>query len=633
MTLEEFVKEIEKYNPKADFKLISQAFNLAKVKHEGQKRVSGEEFINHPIQVARILIQLKADSATICAALLHDSLEDTTLSLDEIQKQFGEEIAELVEGVTKITDIDFESKEEYKAENLRKVLLATTKDVRVMLIKLADRLHNMRTLKYVRLDKQKRIAEETLHIFAPIAHKLGIHFMKGEFEDLALRYMHPDVYKKLSKRISEKREEREKKTLGFIETIKNKLKEHGIKGEIYGRAKYFHSIYQKMKKEDKTFNEIYDLIAIRIIVETIPDCYRALGLVHELWKPMPRRFKDYVSVPKANGYQSLHTSVMGSHGKILEIQIRTWDMHHMAEEGIAAHWRYKHTERDKKFDKKVAWLKQLLEWKRTADNAKDFVETLKIDLFENEIVVFTPNGDPISLPENSTPVDFAFEVHTNIGLHCSKAEVNNKLVTLDYILKSGDIVHIIMQKNAKPSRNWLTFVKTSKARSKIRSYLGIKVESDPKIIRQRQQHRMQLINMIEITGKKVPVKFSGCCNPDFKEPILAYYTKDGKITIHKKDCPNIHTLDQNKRVNVRWKEEPDKGIFKLRTTVVDRVGLLSDILNIISDTGINIDSINSKAKKDKISITFSMRVPTEVDMDEIIRRIKSIEDVIDVKRG
>ncbi|MCX8147580.1 MAG: RelA/SpoT family protein, partial [Candidatus Woesearchaeota archaeon] len=406
--IDDFINSILEYNPRADVKLIRKAYEFAEKAHKGHKRESGEPFFVHPVETARILMKLRADSATICAALLHDCVEEGCTTLDNIKREFGEEVAMLVEGVTKITGVQFESKEEYKAENLRKMLLATAKDIRVMLIKLADRLHNMRTLKYFREDKQKRIAKETLEIYAPIAHKLGMNSIKGELEDLSLKYLDPEAYQMLRKKIASKRKEREEKTKEFIRQIKNALKERGIEATVEGRAKYFYSIYQKMKKENKDFNEIYDLIAIRIITNTIPECYAALGIVHELFTPIPGKFKDYISIPKPNGYQSLHTSVIGGHGKIIEVQIRTWEMHHIAEEGVAAHWRYKGEEKDKKFDRRIRWLRQLLDWKMESSPAREFIENLKIDLFGNEIIVFTPKGDPISLPEGSTPVDFAY---------------------------------------------------------------------------------------------------------------------------------------------------------------------------------------------------------------------------------
>lgn len=624
-----FEQEALKANPKADMKLVKKAFDFARKSHEGQKRESGEDYIIHPLETARILIELNADSATIAAALLHDCAEDAHVPVDLIKKDFGEEVGSLVEGVTKITGVRFETKDEYTAENLRKVLLATAKDIRVMLIKLADRLHNMRTIRYFREDKQKRIAKETLDIYAPIAHKLGIRSIKGELEDLALKAIDPEAYQFLRKKIAEKREEREKKTDEFIDIIKKSLNERGISAKVEGRAKYFYSIYEKMKKEHKEFNEIYDLIAIRIVTETVPECYAALGIVHELWKPVPGKFKDYISVPKENGYQSLHTSVVGSHGKILEIQIRTRDMHNVAEYGIAAHWRYKGTERDKRFDRKISWIKQLLDWKQDSKSLAEFIDTLKVDLFENEIVVFTPKGDPISLPENSTPVDFAYAVHTNIGNQCSKAMVNRKIVPLDSILKSGDIVEIIMQKNAKPSRGWLSFVKTSKARSKIKGILGIKtIEAEKK----DEEEEPELVEWVEMLGKKAPVRMSRCCSPKYGEPIIAFKTSEGKVAVHKKDCIHIESFDKNKAIAVKWKEKEEKGAVKLRLVVLDRVGLLAEVLNIMAKARINVSSIYTRSKKNRVVITLKLAVPQDSDVNHLMAMMKSVKDVLDVKK-
>jgi len=379
MPLGEFLAQIKAYNPKANLELIEKAYKYSKEKHKNQKRASGEEYFIHPLGVVKILIEMKADSATICSGLLHDVVEDTGVSLATIREEFGDVIASIVEGLTKMDKVHFESAEDYTAENLRKVLLASTKDIRVMLIKLADRLHNMWTLKYLSEEKQKRIAEETMNIYAPIANKLGIRAIKGELEDACLKVLQPEVYNSLKKKIVAKRDEREKRTEHLIGFIKDGLESKNVKATVLGRAKYFYSIYKKMLREDKDFNEIYDLIAIRIIVKQIPDCYSALGLVHELWKPMPGRFKDYISVPKANGYQSLHTSVFAD-GKILEIQIRTPEMDSLSEDGIAAHWRYKGTERDKKFERKIAWLKQVLQWKAGAKNAQEFIETFFVKI-------------------------------------------------------------------------------------------------------------------------------------------------------------------------------------------------------------------------------------------------------------
>jgi GTP pyrophosphokinase len=628
MDFDEFIKEVLEYNPKADKELIKKAFEFAESAHKEHKRESGEPYFIHPLETARILIKLSADSATICAALLHDCIEEGCSTVDEIKKKFGAEIATLVEGLTKILGIQFESKEEYHAENLRKMLLATTKDIRVILIKLADRLHNMRTLKYFREDKQKRIAKETLEIYAPIAHKLGMNAIKGELEDLSLKYLEPEVYGMLRKRIASNRREREERTKEFIRHIKEGLKERGIEAVVEGRAKYFYSIYQKMKKEGKDFNEIYDLIAMRIITKTVPECYAALGIVHELFKPIPGRFKDYISVPKPNGYQSLHTSVLGEHGRIIEIQIRTMEMHHIAEEGVAAHWRYKGTEKDKKFDRRIRWIKQLLDWKMDSKATKDFIEDLKIDLFENEIIVFTPKGDPISLPEGSTAVDFAYEVHTNIGLHCSKAEVNGVIVPLDYKLKNGDIVYIVTRENAKPSRNWLSFVKTSKAKSKIRTELGI--SPDMRIDDAAKEEKEDTADKIEILSKKAPLKFAKCCNPKYGDEIISYYTKDGKITVHRKDCKGLQDLADNKTADVKWKEK-EKESKRLRIVVRDSVGVLAEILDLIAKASINIHSIYTRAKKDKVVVTINITTLDDSVVKDVAKSIKSLKDVLDVK--
>lgn len=629
MMFEEFIKKVLSYNPHAEVELIKKAYLFAHNMHKGQRRVSGEAYFTHPLEVAIILTKLKADSASICAALLHDCIEDCDVTRKDVKTIFGEEIAHLVDGVTKFKGIKFSSKEEYTAENLRKVLLATTKDIRVILIKLADRLHNMRTIHHFPLEKQKRIAQQTQEIFSPVAHKLGVWFIKGELDDLCLKVFEPEAYKMIRLKIADKRKKREKQTQQLINLLQEKLKERNIRSHIKGRAKYFSSIYKKMKKEEKDFEEIFDLIALRIIVRTIPECYAVLGVVHDLWKPIPKRFKDYIAVPKANGYQSLHTSVVAPHGKILEIQIRTLDMHSIAEEGIAAHWRYKGTERDKKFERKLSWLKQLLEWKQESKTAREFVETLKIDLFQDEIVVFTPKGDPISLPEGSTPVDFAYSVHTSLGNQCIKAEVNGHVVTLDHKLHSGDIISIGTKKNAKPMRAWLAFVKTSKARSKIRSLLQIKTTG-----KKTAETAESLLNKIIIPSniKKANLKFSKCCSPVFGDTILAFLTKDKKVTIHKKECENIYTLDRKKLIKLSWKEAKDKDVRKLKVIVKDRVGLLADVMNIISNEKVNVLSINTRSKKDKVTITFKMKITQDIVYTQLIGKIKKVKSVVDIKK-
>ena len=630
---EELKKKIIRYNPHADIDLIDKAFNFTKEVHGEQKRVSGEPFYMHPVEVASILADLRVSSSTLCAALLHDVVEDTSITIDMIKKKFGKDIASLVEGLTNIDKLNFNSLDIYKAENIRKMLIATTKDVRIILIKLADRLHNMRTLGYFREEKQKRIAQETLEIYAAIAHKLGMWNIKGELEDLSLRYLQPDVYKFLREKINEKRDEREKNAKELIKTIQDGLKEKGVDAQVYGRAKYFYSIYKKMIKKSVDFNEIYDLIGIRIITNTIPECYTALGVVHELWKPLPKRFKDYIATPKSNGYQSLHTAVVGSHGKVLEIQIRTEQMHRIAEEGIAAHWRYQGTESDKKFEKKISWLKQLLEWKSTSSDAKDFIEILKFDLFDKEIVVFTPKGDPILLPEGATPVDFAYMVHSSVGNRCSKALINTKMSSLDTQLKAGDVVEIITTKDAKPSRSWLSFVKTSKARSKIRQKLGIQVEHDPKKKREETDGISEkfLIDHIKIEDNiNAPIKISKCCFPGYKIPIVGFLTKDKKLTVHSKECPNIHTLDQSKKVKLSWITSDLTNYKIIKINVKDRVGILIDILKEVSSQGVNILHVSSDTSKENSLITLKVERVDKEKMKELLDSIRQVEDVVGV---
>ncbi len=634
MNIDELLKTVKEYNPHANLTLIKKAYQFAQEAHKGQHRDSGEPYIHHPLAVAEILTTLRADSATLCASLLHDVLEDTTITLEVIKPEFGEEIAQLVEGLTKLSKLHFDNKEAYNAENLRKVILATAKDVRVMLIKLADRLHNMKTLMNLRPDKQKRIATETLEIYAPIAHKLGMWRMKGELEDLSLRYLKPEVYQALRHAISEKRAQREKVTQEIIALLEKKLTEKGILADVKGRAKYFYSIYQKMTKKNRDLSQIYDLHAVRIIAKSIQDCYAALGVVHDIWKPVPNRFKDYISLPKANGYQSLHTTVLTDKGKRVEIQIRTEAMHHLAEEGVAAHWRYQGTVRDKEFDKKIAWLKELLEWKAHSKDAREFIESLKVDLFADEIVVFTPKGDPIPLPVGSTPVDFGYAVHSSIGEHCAKAKINGKLVPLDTELKSGDIVEILIQKNAGPSRQWLKFVKTGKARSKILAALNIVNEHDPKKgnerIAKEKERAERSQHQVVVHGKLAPVKLSKCCLPKFGDPIVAYYTKDKKITVHTKGCSNVHTLDRSKEVLVTWKTSSKRSLTLL-IVVKDRVAILSDILSVFGEHRINITRVNTKSRKENAVLRISFPFIEDDLLDALIHGIKQIHDVVEVR--
>jgi GTP pyrophosphokinase len=472
--LQTLKEKIRKYYPVTpDWKLLEKAYRFAVNAHQGQKRFSGELYITHPLGVAIILAELELDMDTIIAGLLHDVVEDTDVTLEEIEQQFGDDIAMLVDGVTKLSKLEYKSKEERQAENLRKMFIAMAKDIRVLLIKLADRTHNMRTLKYLSSLKQQSISRETLEIYAPLAHRLGIYKIKWELEDLAFRFLERDRYYALADKLAKKRDEREAFIKQVIETLQPKLEEVNIKANVSGRPKHLYSISQKMKEQNKEFHEIYDLTAIRIIVDSIKDCYGALGIVHTLWKPIPGRFKDYIAMPKPNMYQSLHTLVMVGKNELLEVQIRTWDMHRTAEYGIAAHWRYKEkkdSKQDDEFEKKLSWLRQIMELQQDSKDASEFMENIKLDLFSDEVFVFTPKGDVIDLPAGSIPLDFAYKIHTDIGHRCVGARVNGRLVPLDYELKTGDIVEIITSKQGTPSRDWLNMVKSSGARARIRSW-------------------------------------------------------------------------------------------------------------------------------------------------------------------
>ena len=469
--LKEFMDYVHSYLGDDECDQIMKAFTLADKAHEGQFRASGEPYIMHPLAVAEILAHLQIDHITLIAALLHDVVEDTEYTKEDIEKLFGAEVAFLVDGVTKLNQFQYETKEDRQMENYRKMILAMAKDVRVVVIKLGDRLHNMRTLKHMRSDKQKRIAKETLEIFAPLAHRLGIFNVKWELEDLSFRYLEPDKYYDLVDQMKQKRQAREDIVNDTMKQLTKALGEAGIKADIKGRPKHFYSIYKKMKKDNRDLSQIYDLLAVRVIVDTVPDCYAVLGIAHSIWKPLPYRFKDYISMPKSNMYQSLHTTVIGTMGQPVEIQIRTWEMHRVSEYGVAAHWRYKEGNKgaDKEFDQKVAWLRQVLEWQDTS-NPKELVNALKLDVFSGEVFVFTPKGDVVKLPIGSVPLDFAYRVHTDVGHRCVGAKVNGKIVPLDYTLQNGDIVDIITSKTGKPSLDWLNIVGSSESKNKIRNW-------------------------------------------------------------------------------------------------------------------------------------------------------------------
>ena len=460
-----------------DCKAIEEAYLFAKGAHEGQFRKSGEPFIMHPVEVAIILSDLRMDSDTLRAAVLHDTVEDTEYTLEDVRQKFGDTVAELVDGVTKINSLEIESLSHAQVNNLRKMLMAMSNDIRVIVIKLADRLHNMRTLMALREDRRIFKARETMEIYAPLANRLGMGSIKWELEDLSFFYLEPAKYQQVQKMVNETREARERYLAQAMDALREELDRVGLENaKIYGRPKHLYSIYQKMKKKDKGFSEIYDLIGLRIIVDSIPECYSSLGAVHNLWHPIPGRFKDYIAMPKFNMYQSLHTTVIGPAARPLEIQIRTEEMHRMNEYGVAAHWRYKEgASKDRaarSFDEKLTWLREMLDWQQETNDPQEFMESLKVDLFESEVFCFTPKGEVISLRARSTPLDFAYAIHTEVGNHCVGAKVNGSIVPLTYTLQMGDRVEILTQKNASPSRDWLSIVNTPRARSKIRAYFA-----------------------------------------------------------------------------------------------------------------------------------------------------------------
>ena len=470
--LEDIKREILTHHPQSSLEIVDKAFHFADDAHKGQKRKSGEPYIVHPLSVAAILARMRMDPTTVTAGLLHDVLEDTSISLKDLVREFGEDIAFLVDGVSKIGKLESRTMLQQQAETIRKMLLAMARDIRVILIKLADRLHNMRTIQYILKEaKRKRIAQETMDIYVPLAHRLGIAWLKWELEDLAFRELNPEMYEYIRERVAKKREEREAYIQDMIRVVREKLEAKGIRAEVTGRPKSFFSIYNKMLERNLTFDDLYDLIALRIIVDTMDQCYMVLGIIHSSWPHIPGRFKDYIAMPKPNMYQSLHTTVVGPEGEKVEFQIRTWDMHRVAEEGIAAHWRYKEGGSDQEEDKVVTWLRHLLEWQQDMRDSREFLQNLKVDLFPEKVYVFTPKGEVKALPRGATPIDFAYSVHTEVGHHCAGARVDGRLVPLSYQLKTGEQVEIVTSSDRHPSRDWLKLVKTTRARAKIQAWL------------------------------------------------------------------------------------------------------------------------------------------------------------------
>ncbi|HOG39187.1 MAG TPA: bifunctional (p)ppGpp synthetase/guanosine-3',5'-bis(diphosphate) 3'-pyrophosphohydrolase [Syntrophorhabdaceae bacterium] len=701
----DIVDEILKYNPQADLSTLVKAYVFSAQAHKGQTRLSGEPYLVHPLEVAYTLTKMNLDISSVVSGLLHDTIEDSYVSKSEIEENFGTEVAELVDGVTKIGQIPLKTSEDSKVETFRKMLLAMSKDIRVILIKLADRYHNMKTLNFLNSNRQIDIARETMDIYAPLAHRLGIEWLKGELEDEAFKYLLPLEYKNVVSKITKKRKERDTYIEEVIELLKGKFQQFKLDAEIFGRAKKLYSIYRKTILEKLELDDIYDLTAFRVIVNNVKDCYLALGLIHSFFKPIPGKFNDYIALPKPNMYQSLHTKVVGPYGEKIEIQIRTHEMHKIAEEGIAAHWKYKEgSVFDPKEDKIFGWLRRLIESQQELKDNKEFMEIFKIDLFPDEIYVFTPRGDVKELSKGSTPVDFAYAIHTQLGHTCVGAKVNGRLVPLKYELKSGDTVDIQTNQAHKPSKDWLNFVKTSRAKTKIRQWIKAEqrersIELGKSLIdKELSKYDLSLTKMLktgellglakefsfetvddlfagvgyglyspmQVLGKIIPevekpgklqqiisnikngkdnairvqgvdgmvVRFAKCCNPIPGDIIFGFITRGRGLTIHAADCPNIHTYDEQRKIDVTW--EPNKNYtypVKLKIIGDDRKGLLSDISSTMASNKVNIVGAHAMTNQDKTaSGIYEVEVGNMSKLQKVIKSIQKIKGVKSVER-
>lgn len=706
--------------------LVCRAFEFAYQLHKGQMRASGDPYIAHPVAVAGLLRSWGGDSAMIAAGFLHDVVEDTEVSADEIEAIFGPEVRHLVEGVTKLSKFNFDSKTEQQAENFRRMFLAMAQDIRVIVVKLADRLHNMRTLEHLRPDKQVRIARETLEIFAPLANRLGIGRLKWELEDLCFKYLEPEAYCELKQLIVEKRADREARLEQVSNVLKEGISRLGIVCEdASGRPKHLYSIYRKMQRQQKEFSEIYDIAAIRLIVNTKDECYRALAVVHDLYRPIPGRFKDYIGLPKPNRYQSLHTVVIGPHGRPIEVQIRTVEMHHIAEYGIAAHWKYKESGNSEATvsgnEEKFTWLRQLLDWQNELKDAQEYLSGVKNNLFDEEVYAFTPGGDVIPLSRGATPVDFAYRIHTEVGNRCAGAKVSGRIVTLDTKLQNGDIVEILTQKNAHPSLDWLNFVVSAGARNRIRQWykhfhydenrdrghemlekvmgksgldallktapaqavaercnyasvddllagLGYGEVTSNAVVNRLQEaiKEAQPVHLVELgtlekeipAVKPVPNRgngyahapiaglegllhyIAGCCHPLPGESILGVVSTGGRgIAVHRQTCPNVENIPGERLIPLRWNEadqakgHPDTYPVQLRISVIDRVGVLKDILTRLSDLKINVHKAGVKTYPDQIAdIDLGIDIYDHEHLDKTFAQIRKMSDVLNIKR-
>lgn len=630
MQLSDLIKKLKAYEKKPDIVLIKRAYVYAEEAHEGQIRASGEPYIEHPLNVACILADLKLDDVTIASALLHDVVEDTERTEKDIANEFGREIATIVDGMTKIKTLKSLSREDYHAETIRKVILASVKDIRIILIKLADRLHNMRTISVFQEEKRQRIAKDALEIYAPIAHKLGIASMKWELEDLSMEQLKPEVYQEIGKKIQQSQKEREKDVGKLKNILEEELKTTKISCDISGRPKHIYSVYRKMQKKNKSFEEIYDLTALRMITDTVRHCYELLGIVHSLWTPIPKEFDDYIATPKSNMYQSLHTVVLGPLNKPIEIQIRTEEMHAIAEQGIAAHWKYKGHGGDDEFDQKLKWMMEVNELQKDSEDAKEFLKLLHIDFFEDEIFTFTPKGKVIELPKGASILDFAYAVHSDLGDKCIAAKVNGLFVPLRASLKNGDRVDIITAKNQHPSRDWLKIVKTSKAASKIKRYITLTQKIPAASYKKEEEVKKELEAwIIDVDSMSKPeIMLSKCCHPLPGDKIVGFSRSIGRVHIHKTDCASAKKRDvDRKKVSVRWVDTIGK-LVEIKVDAENRTGLFAEILNTLIAQSTTIKHANAKAMGDKfVECSFEMETSGLAHLQDLIKRLGKIQGV------
>ena len=694
--LESIIKQQQR--SEQDTEKIRSAFEFAAALHEGQYRASEEPYILHPLEVACILADLKADTDTICAALLHDILEDTDTEPQEIKKRFGEAVLTLVNGVTKLSKYSFSSREERQAENFRKMFLAMADDIRVIFLKLADRLHNMRTLNYMKLEKQKEIAKETLEIFVPLANRLGMGLVKTELEDLSLRYINPEKYFEIAQLVAQAKAERDNTIQAIIEKIDNNLKIMNINAVITGRAKSYYSIFSKMQRKQMSYQDLYDITAVRVIVDSEQECYEVLGLIHSAFKPIPGRFKDYIAMPKNNLYRSLHTSVIGPRGKPLEVQIRTHEMHEIAEHGLAAHWSYKETgnaiKSNSKDAEKFSWLRKLVEFQQDTNDAREYVDNVKLDLFSDEVFVFTPQGDVIDLPANAVPLDFAYRIHTEIGHRCIGAMVNGRIVTYDTKLKNGDIVEILTGKQSKPRLDWINIVVTNQAKSRIRGWFK-KNHRDEHIVQGRSNMEHELtkaaveefirdgklleiakqmnyqtedelfasIGYGEVTLQKVLNKlkveeivpkvkiskasslktnksieglegmlhhFSKCCSPVPGEPIIGVVTRSRGVSVHREDCKSLNIVDQERVIPINWNADNSSKTYVTKL-YIETIDRIGIFKDILGKIADSRTNITQATIKRKDKNFSTIEVGLEItNIEHLNRLINSINTVSDV---